>query len=472
MTLTDAPSKPWEAMSDAERAITSGLIDELVAGLDDAAKVDLLYRWSFWRRPNQTPPPGLGVAHRIWLLRAGRGFGKTRTGAETTRDQINRCSRIALVGPTAADVRDVMVEGESGLMAVFPPHERPEFQPSRRRVVFHNGAVAFTYSAEEPDRLRGPQHDWAWVDEPAAMPRGKDALDNLLLGLRLGKTPWALLTGTPKPVRWLREFADRPDTVTTTGSTYDNEANLAEGFIADVLGRYEGTRLGRQELWAEWLDDVEGALWTEAIIDAGRIANFDPRRPWGSLNEWLTAAGLAAPMDRRPWRTIVAVDPPGETAECGIVVAAAPTQGTAGRDHAVVLEDASIAGRPEEWGAQVAAAARRWGAERVVVEANQGGDMTRATVHAVDPGLRVEKITAKASKAARAEPVSALYERRLVHHAGFFPLLEMQMTTWVPGSGRSPDRLDAVVHAVAYLLQDRARMAARVTSVAGRRLPT
>lgn len=458
-------------MSDAERLMEAGLMDEFVAGLDPAAKAELFYRWSFWRRPNQRIPAGLGDAYRIWLLRAGRGFGKTRTGAETTREQIKVCQRVALVAPTAADVRDVMVEGESGLLAVFPPHERPEFQPSRRRIQFHNGAVAFTYSAEEPDRLRGPQHDFAWVDEPAAMPRGQDALDNLLLGLRLGSTPWALLTGTPKPVRWLRQIAQRSDTVSTTGSTYDNERNLAPGFIADVLGRYEGTRLGRQELHAEWLDDVEGALWTEQIIDAGRIAGFDPRRPWGSLNDWLTAAGLPTPMDRRAWRTIVAVDPPGETAEAGIVVATAPTQGAAGRDHCVVLEDASIAGRPEEWGAQVAAAARRWGAERVVVESNQGGDMTRATIHAVDPGLRVEKITAKASKAARAEPVSALYERRTVHHAGFFPMLEMQMTTWVPGSDRSPDRLDALVHAVAHLLQDRGGMASRVTSVASRRLP-
>jgi len=472
VTLLEPSSKAWEEMSDAERAITTGLIDELVADLDDAGKVELLYRWDFWRRPNQTPPTGLGTDYRVWLLRAGRGFGKTRTGAETTRAQIEHCQRVALVGPTAADVRDVMVEGESGLMAVFPPDQRPEFQPSRRRVLFHNGAVAFTYSAEEPDRLRGPQHDWAWVDEPAAMQRGQDALDNLLLGLRLGKRPWALLTGTPKPVRWLRQIADRTDTVTTTGSTYDNAGNLAEGFITDVLGRYEGTRLGRQELWAEFLDDVEGALWTEQILDASRLASFDPRRPWASLNEWLTVAGLAAPLDRRAWRTVVAVDPPGETAECGIVVATAPTQGTAGRDHCVVLEDASIAGRPEEWGAQVASAARRWGAERVVVESNQGGDMTRATVHAVDPNLRVDKITAKASKAARAEPVSALYERRHVHHAGFFPLLEMQMTTWVPGSERSPDRLDALVHAVAHLLQDRATMRARVTSVASRRLPT
>lgn len=446
-------------------------IDDFVASLTDAEVRELRWLWDFWARPNQLPPAGMGTRYRVWMFRAGRGAGKTRAGAETTRRSIDVTDRIALVGPTAADVRDVMVEGESGILSVFPDDQRPLYEPSKRKLTFHNGAVAFTYSAEEPERLRGPQHGWAWIDEPASMPSGQAALDNLLLGLRLGAEPWAMVTGTPKPRRWLRDLSDRPDTVSTTGSTYDNASNLAPGFIQDILNRYEGTRLGRQELYAEWLDDVEGALWTDAIINANRLSGFTPGDPLPAINRWLTENGRPPVADRRPWRVIVAVDPPGETAECGIVVATAPVSGHAGADHAVILEDATIAGRPEEWGRQVAAAARRWGAERVMVESNMGGDMTRATIHSVDPSLRVDKITARLAKASRAEPVSALYERGWVHHAGYFPLLESQMTTWVPGAERSPDRMDALVHAVNSLLTDQPTVRGSVRSVASRRLP-
>lgn len=438
---------------------------------DDEAEA-LLWDWDYWARPNQLPPDGMGDRYRLWFFRAGRGSGKTRAGAEQVRRVIETTERLALVAPTAADARDVMVEGDSGIMSVFPPGQRPDYEPSKRRITFHNGARAYAYSAEEPERLRGPQHGWAWIDEPASMPLGQQTLDNLLLGLRLGRSPWAMLTGTPKPSRWLREIAARPDTATTTGTTYENASNLAPGFIDDVLARYEGTRLGRQELLAEWLDDTEGALWTLPLIDATRITGFDPQRPWQTLNAWLIAAGEPPRADRRAWRCIVAVDPPGETAECGIVVAAAPTQGQAGIDHAVVLEDASVAGRPEVWGQQVVAAARRWQAERIIVESNMGGDMTRATIHAVDPTVVVDKISAQQGKAARAEPVSALYERRLVHHAGFFAALEEQMTSWVPGASRSPDRMDALVHAIAHLLADRPAARSIVRSPSARRIPT
>lgn len=452
MTTVEPPTLRWEQMSDFQRLVAAGTIDELLDGLSARALRDLVYRWEFYRRPNQVQPAGLGTRYRLWMLLAGRGFGKTRVGAETAREQVERCARIALLGPTAADVRDVMVEGESGLLAVFPPHQRPEYEPSKRRVTFHTGAVATLFSAEEPDRLRGPQHEWAWIDEPASMPHGEEAMSNLLLALRLGRDPWALITGTPKPLPWLRTLSERAETITTTGSTYDNASNLAEGFIADVLARYEGTRLGRQELYAEWLADVEGALWTEGMLDATRLAGFDLADPWRALNAWRADRGEPPLLDRRPWRVIVAVDPPGETAECGIIVAAAPIGARPGLDAAVILDDASTSGRPEEWGSRVAATARRWNAERIVVESNQGGDMVRATIHAVDPGLRVEKIRAAVSKQKRAEPVSALYERQRVHHAGFFPMLESQLLTWVPGDAKSPDRLDALVHAVSSLL--------------------
>ena len=453
--------------SQIDRWRDSGELAGIVEALSNDEAHAFQYLWEVWARGNQKIPDGMGDRFRMWLFRAGRGSGKSRSGAEACRLMSESVERIALIAPTAADVRDVMIEGDSGLLSVFPPDERPVYEPSKRRVTFSNGARAFAYSGEEPERLRGPQHFWAWVDEPASMPRGRETFDNLLFGLRLGSNPWVMVTGTPKPVQWLRELEAREDTITTVGSTYDNQQFLAPTFIEDMLGRYEGTRLGRQELYAEWLEDVEGALFTQQMLDASRLAVFDLSRPWESLAQH---TGITY-TDRRPWRTIVAVDPPGETAECGIVVACAPVQGQAGVDHCVLLEDASIAGRPEEWGKQVASVARKWNAERVVVEANQGGDMTRATIQAVDQGLRIEKITAKVGKAARAEPVSALFERGMVHIAGFLPQLESQACAWVPGISKSPDRLDAMVHAVATLLTEKPVVRASVRSATQRRIP-
>jgi len=350
---------------------------------------------------------------------------------------------------------------------VFPKHQRPHYEPSKRRVTFHTGSMATAYSADEPERLRGPQHEWAWGDEPASWRFGKAAYDNLMLGLRLGDAPWAMLTGTPKPTAWLREMTAEDSCVTTTGSTYENAANLATLFLTDILGKYEGTRLGRQELHAEWLDDVEGALWTMRTIDLGRIGGWSASAPWRGVNEWLFRQGRPMLHDRRPWRTIVAVDPPGETAECGISVGAAPVNAVAGRDHAVLLDDASMAGRPEAWGAQVVATAKKWGQGDpcvVYVESNQGGDMVRSTIHAVDPNITVKKIHAKDSKQARAEPISALYEKGWIHHVGFMAGVETQMTTWVPREGRSPDRLDSAVHLFRELLRNVNTAKARVQS--------
>jgi phage terminase large subunit-like protein len=457
-------------MSRQQIVAAGGRWNELLDSLNEEEALQLLHDWDYWARPNQRIPEGMGTDYRIWFFRAGRGAGKTRSGAEALRKQIETCERIALIAPTAADARDVLVEGDSGIMSVFPDNQRPDYEPSKRRITFHNGARAYAYSAEEPERLRGPQHHWAWIDEPASMPNGEEALSNLMLGLRLGESPWAMVTGTPKPLNWLRQLASRPDTISTTGSTYENASNLAQGFIDDVLARYEGTRLGRQELYADWLEDVEGALWTEKIIDRARVAGFDPAHPLKAINSHLVDKGKPAVIDRRPWRIVVAVDPPGETAECGIVVGMAPVQGRAGVDRAVILEDASTAGRPEEWGARVAATARKWNAERVVVESNQGGDMVRSTIHAVDPNLRVDKITAKISKGARAEPISALYERGMVHHAGFFPMLEAQMTSFVPNEGKSPDRMDALVHLVTTLLPAQQIARASIQSPVNRRI--
>lgn len=463
-------------LSEAERFVRSGIFDQLLDGMSDGEAAELLYRWSFWRRPDQSVPSTMGTTHDVLLVRAGRGFGKTRMGAETVRQMVETHSPIALVGSTAADVRDTMVEGESGIMRVFPPGQLPKYEPSKRRVTFHNGARATTFSADEPERLRGPEHAFGWLDEPASYRFGADAWDNFSLGLRVGKTPWTLLTGTPKRKPWLRAVSQEATTIERTGSSYRNIANLAPKFIQRVIARYEGTRLGRQEVHAEWLDDVVGALWRMSDLDNSRFDKFDvDDKPWQQLTTRLLEQKLAVPIEqRRAWRTIVAVDPPGETAECGIVVAAAPTKGSAGVDHCVVLEDCSMSGSPEEWGSAVVEAVRKWHAQAAFVEKNQGGDMVRSTIHAVDRDVLVKKINATQSKAARAEPIAALYEKGYVHHVGFFPQLEEQMTTWVPkeygGDSKSPDRLDALVHAVRELLPDRPVSRGRLGSAVGRSL--
>ncbi len=428
---------------------------QFLADLTPEEEEELAWSWRMWRRPNQTAPLGDWA---IWYLRAGRGFGKTRTGGETTRERVESglARYIGIVAPTAGDARDVMIEGESGLLSCFPPWHRPKYEPSKRRVTFHNGAVATVYSAEEPDRLRGPQHDWVWGDEPASWKYGQETLDNIRFGLRLGNDPRMMLTGTPKPHKWLRDLTGEDGCITSTGSTYDNAPNLAEAYVAVMESRFEGTRLGRQELHAEVLDDVEGALWISQAIDMNRMEHFDKLTAWHDLADWLASNDQPVPIDQRSmWRTIVAVDPPGETAECGIVVGTAPSGAKAGEDHAIILADESMSGRPEEWGAAVVAAYRHWGAQAVYVEKNQGGDMCRATIHAVDSTIPVKKINARESKQARAEPIAALYERRWIHHAGFLPSLEDQMTTWVPGVSRSPDRLDALVHCIRELLPER-----------------
>ena len=446
-----------DSLSVAERLILAGEWDKFVADTPEEQRPKLLYDWRLWRRPNQVAP---SVRWRVWFVRAGRGWGKTRTGAEWVREQvypgrgIRGARRIALIGQTSADVRDVMIEGESGLLACHPPHQRPTYEPSKRRVVWPNGAQAIMYSAEKPRQLRGPQHEVAWGDEPAEWQYGEETFNNALLGLRLGDNPRIMLTGTPKPVTWLRGVDADPRTAVTVGHTFDNTSNLADVFIEDMIARYLDTRLGEQELAAGWVTDVEGALWQMAAIDAARLDSWDVKHPWRSLNEWLALAGKPAVADRRAWSVIVAVDPPGETAECGIIVATAPVNGQAHKDHMVVLEDASIAGPPEVWGAAVASASKRWGGVKVYVEKNQGGDMVRSTIHAADPGVAVEKITARESKQVRAEPVSVLYARELIHHVGNMGMLESQMTTWVPAEGRSPDRIDALVHAARKLLRN------------------
>ncbi len=364
------------------------------------------------------------------MLLAGRGFGKTRTGAEYVREMKETCGRIALIAPTAGDARDVMVEGESGLLAISPPWDRPVYEPSKRRLTWNNGAQATTYSADEPDRLRGPQHDGGWADELAAW-RYAEAWDMFLFGLRLGTRPRGVITTTPKPVKLVRDLLRDPRCAVTRGSTFDNRANLAGSFLDSIVAKYAGTRLGRQEIEAEMLDDVPGALWARGQIDHVRH-----------------------PPDLR--RIVVAVDPAttsGEDSdETGIIVAGV---GTNGRGY--VLADLTCRSSPQGWARVVVDAFTTFKADRIVAETNQGGDMVEATLRTVAGLIPFTGVHAKRGKVLRAEPVSALYEQGRISHIGSLTALEDQMCSFTADfdkntAGYSPDRVDALVYALTELM--------------------
>jgi phage terminase large subunit-like protein len=391
-------------------------------------------QWWDTARDEQLPPEG---DWRTWLILAGRGWGKTRTGAEWVRRQIAHGSqRVALVGPTAADVRDVMIEGESGLLSVCADDAvKPIYEPSKRRITFPEGsalapqgAIATAFSADEPDRLRGPQHDCAWCDELAAW-RYPEAWDQLQFGLRLGTDPKVIVTTTPRPTKEIRTLVAAETTAVTRGSTFDNADNLAPAFLERILAKYEGTRLGRQELYAEILDDVPGALWTRAMLEAA-------------------VTGCPKPVPDGE-RLVVAIDPAitsGEDSdETGIVVA----QRT-GRE-AVVLADLTCRLSPDGWARRAVEAYHEHKADRIVAEANQGGDMVKTVLRTVDPNVPVKLVHATRGKRVRAEPVAALYEQGRVFHAAVFADLEDQLVTWTPDSPTSPDRLDALVWALTDL---------------------
>jgi phage terminase large subunit-like protein len=397
-----------------------------------ATLVNALERsWPAIARPNQLPPPGDWA---IWLLLAGRGFGKTRVLSEWVNEQAatERAGRIALVAATAADVRDVIVEGESGILAVAPSYCLPSYEPSRRRLTWPNGAIATTYSADEPERLRGPQHDAAALDELASW-RHPAASDMLQFGLRLGSRPRCVVATTPRPTRLIRELLAREgqDVVVTRGSTYENRANLAEGFFSHVARRYEGPRLGRQELLAELLEDIPGPLWSPELLEAARRD--------------------AAPVLQR---IVVAIDPSGggeDADETGIVACGVDSEG-----RGWVLGDASGHYQPAAWARRAVELYRSLSADRIVAEVNFGGAMVEATIRAVDPNVPFRAVHASRGKVARAEPVSALYEQGRVFHLGVFPSLEDQMSTFTSNSPQreagSPDRVDALVWALTDLI--------------------
>ncbi|CAN5444088.1 terminase family protein [soil metagenome] len=406
----------------------------LLAALPEAARARLYTEWSWWERPGQRQP---APPWRTWLVLAGRGFGKTRIGAEWVRAaaEANPRFRIALVGATAAEARRVMVEGESGLLEIAPDETRPTWEPSLGRLTWPNGARALVYSAAEPDAMRGSENHVAWADEIAKWPRGEDAWDILAMTLRVGRWPRIVATTTPRPVPLIRRLVRSPQVAITRGRTSDNCANLGDGFLDAMLADYAGTALARQELDGEFIEAVEGALWTREAIDRCRVA--------------------AAP---ELIRIVVGVDPPAGIGgdACGIV---AVGMGSDGRGY--VIEDASVRGAsPEGWARAVARCAGRTGADRVVAEANNGGAMVRSVLMAADAGLPVRLVHASHGKSARAEPVAALYEGGRVLHAGAFAELEDEMCGLIAGGGyegpgRSPARADALVWALSELMLSR-----------------
>lgn len=413
----------------------------VLAGVDMDA---LLWDWSAWARPEQRPPDNFDWG--IWLYLAGRGSGKTRSASEWIRDKARVTNegqlRFALVARTAADVRDVLVEGESGIINVSPPSEKPHYEPSKRRLTWPNGNTATLFTADEPDGLRGPQAHYAWADELAAWRQTPDAAgmtswDNLRVATRLGPHPQIIATTTPKRVPLLyaliEESKKTGKVVISKGSTMDNSGNLSEVYLDAILGVYQGTRLAQQELYGEMLDDVEGALWTIEMIEASRQGMLPPSAP-------LRIIGVDPSVAENP------------RDECGIVVCASTADRDLYKRHAWVMEDASIMGSPEVWANRVVEMARRWGAP-VVAEVNQGGALVRNAINTIDPSIKVFEVHSKYGKALRAEPVVLAYEQQRIHHIGYLTDLESQMTSWIPGETRnSPDRVDALVHAMTALM--------------------
>lgn len=410
----------------------------MLSSLSEEELAELKWHWRFWARPNQIAPSG---DWNTWLVLAGRGFGKTRMGAEWIRENVCGTSplapppsgwkRIALVAETAADARDVMVLGDSGILASHPKEFRPEWSPTNRRLTWPNGVEAWVYNATEPDQLRGPQHHAAWVDELAKFRYMQETWDQLQFGLRLGEHPQALITTTPRPLPLIKRLIDDSDTVVTRGATLDNQANLATNTVKALYERYGGTRLGRQELEGEILTDIPGALWNRDIIDAARLREVPENLE----------------------RVYVAVDPAvtntENSDEHGIVVVGL-ARDAEGYARGYVLEDGSMRGQPEDWAKKAVSLYRSWSADKIIAEKNQGGLMVESTLKAVDRSVPVELVTATRGKVVRAEPISALYEQGRVHHCGRFDVLEDQMCLFSidyvrNASNGSPDRVDALV---------------------------
>lgn len=411
-------------------------IETLLQGLDRLTTERLSRDFSIFARPDQMPPEG---DWSTWLVMGGRGAGKTRTGAEWVRGMAlgeppyaqKPMARIALVGETQGEVREVMIEGVSGLLAVHRRDERPLWLPSRRRVEWSNGAIAQAFSAEDPESLRGPQFAAAWADELAKWRNAEETWDMLQFGLRLGEAPRQVVTTTPRPIALMKRLLADPRTAVSRAATRANVANLAPGFLDAIVGRYAGTRLGRQELDGELIEDRADALWSRARIEQSRVTR---------------APDLA--------RIVVAIDPPASSKKgadaCGLVVAGIARDGSA-----YVLDDATLDEvQPLRWARAAIALYHRYDADCLIAEINQGGEMVTTVLGEVDGSVPVRSVRATRGKWLRAEPVAALYEQGQVHHVGALPALEDEMCDFgLDGlsSGRSPDRLDALVWALTAL---------------------
>jgi len=406
--------------NEARTAFISGLSDEEFDALN--------WFYIFEARDKQLPPLGSWFC---WFLRSGRGFGKTRSGSEWVLQCVDDgYKRIALIGQTKADVRDTMIEIESSsIMKVAPDRLRPDYQPSKRRLVWANGAIATVYSGDEPDQLRGPQHDKAWVDELAKFKYPETTWDNMELGLRLGDDPQVLVTTTPRPLAIIKRLLSESSTVDVTGSTFENVDNLSPRFIQRITARYEGTRLGQQELYGEILDDHPNALWSRDILEASRVTDHDDLH-----------------------RVIVSIDPAASTGQTGIVVVGAAN--VVGLGHGYIIDDVTTpeGAKPEAWARAAVAAYNKWSADWIVAEVNNGGDMVEQVIRSVPGGSSVAYKTVRATrgKHTRAEPISALFEQGRGHMVGYYTDLEDQLCSWVPGDA-SPDRLDAMVWAFTAL---------------------
>lgn len=427
-----------EVRADTLRSLSPDKLKQVLAELGPKQVEELKYTWPFWARDDQLEPEG---DWDYWVFNAGRGAGKTRSGAEWVRHKIKQgFKRIACVAPTKGDIRRVMVEGESGLLNVCWEHDKtyrgakmgyPVWSPTNNTISWDNGAKAEFFSAEDPERLRGPQFHAAWADEVAAWRNQQDVWDMLQFTLRLGKHPQVMVTTTPKPTKLMRHLLKSDRSYVTHGSTFDNAQNLAAPFLEGIRKEYEGTRLGRQELYAEMLEEADGALWSTQMLDACEV---DPKDV-PQLN-----------------RIVVSLDPAitsnAESDMTGLVVAGIDVNGIG-----YVLEDATNRYSPAEWAAKAISLYHKYKADRIVAERNQGGEMVRRTLEAEDETVPIRLVHASRGKMARAEPISALYEKEKVKHVRGLDELETQMRTWEPlGSIGSPDRLDACVWALTDLM--------------------
>ena len=414
-----------QAQKDKLETIYNGIDTE---GVDKAVQNLFNWRAPYNARPKQVAPEGEWTN---WLILAGRGFGKTRTGAEWIRERVESgvAKRIAIIGKTPADVRDVMIEGEIGILSISTPWNTPEYQPSRRRILWANGATAHIFSSYEPDQLRGPQFDTAWCDELASWEYPQETWDNLMFGLRLGTNPQVVITTTPRPLQLLKNIRDSKNSKVTSGSSYENRDNLNDNFFDIILEKYKGTRLGQQEIYAEILEESEGALWQREWFDEGRIEE--------------------APLEME--RVIVAIDPAVTATktsdETGIVVAGKDKEG-----KYYILEDASGRYSPKIWAELAISLFEKHKADLIVAENNNGGQLVEYTLRTKSDDIPFKSVFASRGKRTRAEPIASLYEQKKVHHVGLHNQLEDQLCNWEAMSGDpSPDRLDAMVWALSEL---------------------